>query len=111
MKKSSIISLLLLSANWQSSMSDSSSVSAFKLEQYQMQTLNQKARDDDEEETPAAGQKKADEVEALMQKYDQEEKHEEYLKSPEFKKEQEKKKMKEIEAQQQKAQELQETLD
>ena len=56
-----------------------------------MQTLNQKARDDDEEETPAAGQKKADEVEALMQKYDQEEKHEEYLKSPEFKKEQEKK--------------------
>ena len=46
-----------------------------------------------------------------MKKYDDEEKHEEYLKSPEYKKELEKKKMKEIEAQQAKAQELQDTLD
>ena len=34
-----------------------------------------------------------------MKKYDDEEKHEEYLKSPEYKAEQEKKKIKEIEAQ------------
>ena len=38
-----------------------------------------------------------DEVESLMQKYDNEEKHEAYLKSPEYKKELEKKKLKEIE--------------
>ena len=54
-------------------------------------------RDDDEESPEPA--KKTDEVDQLMQKYDAEEKHEEYLKSPEYKAEQEKKKMKEIEAQ------------
>ena len=37
-------------------------------------------------------EKKVDEVDALMNKYDDDEKHEAYLKSPEFKKDQEKKK-------------------
>ena len=53
--------------------------------------------DDDESAAPVA--KKLDEVDQLMNKYDDEEKHDEYLKSQEYKAEQDKKKMKEIEAQ------------
>ena len=75
--------MLLLTANWQSVSNESSGVAAFKLEQSQMQGVNQKMRDDDDEAAPA--EKKKDEVDALMQKYDDEEKHEEYLKSPEYK--------------------------
>ena len=55
--------------------------------------------EDDDDESAAPVAKKLDEVDQLMNKYDDEEKHDEYLKSPEYKAEQDKKKMKEIEAQ------------
>ena len=70
-----------------------------------------KLRDDDDDQPADQSAKKMDEVESLMQKYDDEEKHEAYMKSPEYKQELEKKKMKEIENQQKKALELQDTLD
>ena len=58
---------------------------------------HQKARDDDDENAGDGAAKKVDEVEALMQKYDNEEKEIAYKKSPEYKMELEKNKMKEIE--------------
>ena len=64
MKKSSIICMLLLTANWQSTSTDSMVATAFKLEQAQMQQLHSSMRDDDDEEQPAA--KKVDEVDQLM---------------------------------------------
>ena len=54
--------------------------------------------DEDGEVAPVA--KKVDEVDSLMQKYEDEDKHEEYMKTPEYKAEQEKKKNEEVEAKQ-----------
>ena len=93
MKKSAVISLLFMAVTM-----TNNEANAFKLQQSQTQGLtshtHQKTRDDDDENGEAP--KKVDEVEALMQKYDNEEKEIAYKKSPEYKQELEKKKMKEI---------------
>ena len=50
-----------------------------------MATIQKQKIKDDDEDGGDSGAKKMDEVDSLMQKYDNEEKHEAYLKSPEYK--------------------------
>ena len=87
MKKSSVISLFLMAV----AMTNNGEANAFKLQQSQMQGLtshtHQKTRDDDDDQADGVAKPKVDEVEALMQKYDNEEKDAAYKKSPEYAKE------------------------
>ena len=63
-------------------------------------------RDDDDD-----GTKKVSELDSIMNRYDEEEKHAAYLKSPEFAADQAKKKEEQAKIEEQKAAKLQETLD